>query len=219
MKTPHLRRPLRALLVACAMACAGCSELAHGLFAARVPECDGFDVPLATLSVSSRKEMRVRIVGRHVDQDLPFVVEAAKDSFVLVGFTPLGTKSFTLVRRGDDAKDVKIENVTGAVLQIPPRNMMADLLAMSLPSGCAASAEAVATTTLEHWQVSDACLDSRPQQRRIERLPKPGDKPEKGPREEVEVNYDSDAITVSQKQCRYTARYVLQATLPPKKKK
>jgi hypothetical protein len=177
----------------------GCSALRHVLFQPRIRECEGFDVPLSTFSGSSRKELRVRIVGRRLAQDIPFVVETGPQSFVIVAFTPLGTKAFTLVRRDDGLAEV--ESFIGPVLPVPPRNIMADVLAMSLPSSCLATPDDVAVSTAGDWEVSDACHDARPVQRR---LAKPGKEPE------VVVDYTGDAIVVSQKTCRYTARYVFQ---------
>lgn len=177
----------------------GCSALRHTLFQPRIRECEGFDVPLATFSGSSRKELRVRLVGRHLDQDIPFVVETGPQSFVIVAFTPLGTKAFTLARRDDGLAEV--ESFLGPVLPVPPRNIMADVLAMSLPSSCLATPDGLAVSTAGSWEVSDACQDARPVQRRIA---KPGKEPE------VVVDYTGDAIVVSQKTCRYTARYVFQ---------
>lgn len=181
----------------------GCSALRHLLFQPRIRECEGFDVPLSAFSGSSRKELRVRIVGRRLDQDIPFVVETGPQSFVIVAFTPLGTKAFTLVRRDDVLAEV--ESFVGPVLPVPPRNIMADVLAMSLPSSCLATPEGVAGSTVGTWEVSDACRDARPVQRR---LAKPGKEPE------VVVDYTGDAIVVSQKTCRYTARYVFQGAAP-----
>lgn len=181
----------------------GCAVLQHTLFAPRLRECDGFDAPLSTLSGTARKQMRVKIVGRRLDQDIPFVVESSPTSFVIVAFTPLGTKSFTLERR-DDAR-AEIESLTGPVQPVPPRNIMADVLAMSVPSACLATPEGVAASAAGPWQVSDTCRDARPVERRLAR---PGQDPE------VEVRYTGDAIVVTQKACRYTARYVLQGAGP-----
>lgn len=180
----------------------GCATAQQFLFAPRLKECEGFEAPLSILAVSSRKELRVRVQGYRVDQDIPFVVEADADSMVIVGFTPVGTKAFTLERNVDD---VKVESVMGPALPVPPRNLMADLLAMSVPSGCAAGTDPVATTTVGDWLVSDTCGDARPAYRRISRA-------ETGV--ELDIEYLSDSIVVKQHKCRYNARYVLQASAP-----
>lgn len=176
----------------------GCAMMKQMLFTPQVRDCEGFDVPLTTLAVSSRKELRVRVLTHRVDYDFPFVVESSADSFVLVGFTPMGTKAFTLVRHGDV---VEVDNKIGPGMPVPPRNTMSDLLAMSVPSPCATSPDGVATATVGVWQLSDTCKDNRPVQRR---LAKPGGK------EEIEIDYPGDAIVVHQQSCRYNARYVLQ---------
>ena len=185
---------------------AGCSILTHVLFSPRLRECKGFDVPLSVFVGPSRKELRARIHARNVDVDLPFVVETNADSLVLVGFTPLGTKAFTLVRKGDS---VEVESMTGPALPVPPRNLMADVLAMSLPSACATTPDGMAVAAFDGWQVSDTCGNGRPVQRIIARADaKAGEEPE------VQVEYRDDAIVVRQNDCRYNARYVLQASAP-----
>lgn len=189
-------------------ALSGCSALKMTLLQPRLRECEsGFDVPLSSLVGTSRKELRVKVVGRKLDQDIPFVVESGPESFVIVAFTPLGTKAFTLERRGD-AEPV-VQSMTGPVLPVPPRNIMADVLAMSWPSGCLGTTEGVAASMAGGWEVTDTCEDSRAVSRRIG---KPGQPTE------IEVSYPGDSIVVSQKACRYTARYVFQggtAPLPP----
>jgi hypothetical protein len=180
---------------------AGCSDpVLRAMTGPKVHECDGFDAPLSALATHSRKELRARIVAHGVDQDFPFVIETSPSSLVLIGFTPLGTKAFTLVRKGDA---VDTENYSGPALVIPPRNLMEDMLAMSLPSRCATTKERVTVQMEGDWQVVDTCVSNRPVERRIS---KPGAKPE------VEITYASNAILVKQNRCHYGARYILQAT-------
>ncbi|MFN2375405.1 MAG: DUF3261 domain-containing protein [Candidatus Binatia bacterium] len=195
--------PLLAVLVA--VSSSGCSLVMETLFAARLYECRGFDAPLSVLAFSSRKELRARVRARHVDYDVPFVVESSSESLVLVGFTPLGTKSFTLVRKGDE---VELENLIGPGLQVPPRNIMEDVLAMSLPSDCATTSEATVTRTIGEWEVRDTCHDNRPVRRALAHGAQPPGE------EEMTVEYGGDAISVQQNRCRYRARYVLQASNP-----
>lgn len=201
------RGPARAaaLLVALAVVASssGCAMTMHALFGARLGECEGFDVPLSTLAVSSRKELRARVLGRGVDHDFPFVVESSADSFVLVGFTPLGTKAFTLVRKGDK---VDVASKMGPGLTIPPRNVMEDLLAMSVPSACATSPDGVTSLVVDKWELSDTCKDGRPLQRHIAKI---------GGAAEVDIDYTGDAIVVHQLRCRYNARYILQGAGGP----
>lgn len=196
-----------ALPIVLAVSLGGCAATMQMLFAPRVSECDGFDAPLSTLAVSSRKELRVQVVASRVDTSFPFVVESSADSFVVVGFTPMGTKAFTLVRHGDA---VEVENLMGPALLVPPRNVMADLLAMSVPSACSTSPDGVAVTTAGSWQLSDVCKDGRPVERRIA---KPDAKPDARP--EVTVLYGCDGIEVRQNSCRYNAVYILQNAVPP----
>jgi hypothetical protein len=197
------RRAAAATVLLLALAQHGCAVLRHTLFAPRLRECEGFDAPLSALAGSSRKELRVRLVGRRLDQDIPFVVESSPASFVLVAFTPLGTKSFTLVRRGEEKAEV--ESMTGPVLPVPPRNIMADVLAMSVPSACLNSPDGVAVSTAGEWEVRDTCKDARPVERGLARP---------GGEVEVEVRYSVEAVVVTQKACRYTARYVWQGAAP-----
>lgn len=207
MNVPRRRSGRAALAAAMLLALPGCtllSAVSATLFQPRLRECEGFDVPLGTLPGSSRKELRVRLVGRRLDQDIPFVVETTPKSFVIVAFTPLGTKAFTLVRR-DDAK-AEVQSFMGPVLAVPPANIMADLLAMSVPGSCLSAPDGVAVSTAGAWQVSDTCKDERAVERRLSR---PGKDPE------VEVFYLGDSIVVTQKACRYTARYMFQGGPPP----
>jgi hypothetical protein len=205
-----MRTTTKILAIAALAGLEGCSAMG-GLFGPRVRECDGFTVPLSVLAGNSRKELRVRIVGSSAGQDLPFVVESGKESLVLVAFTPLGTKSFTLERRGDE---VKVENVVGGVQPIPPKNIMADVLAMSLPSACSPATDGPTPVPLDGWIVEDDCQDGRPIHRRISR-PVPG----KDPSKLLEVDYTGDSIFVHQRKCGYSARYVLQAVAKPVPKK
>jgi len=178
------------------------------LFASRVKECEGFDIPLSVFVGPSRKELRARVKARSVDHDLPFVVETTADSLVLVGFTPLGTKAFTLVRKGTD---VQVDALTGPPI-VPPHNVMSDVLAMSTPSTCSSTPDGLAAITFENWQISDTCSNGRPLKRQITRQPPSVEKGETGP--DVEVEYLEDAIMVRQHRCHYSARYVLQASAP-----
>jgi len=196
--------PLLALLVAASSS--GCSLIMDTLFAPRIYECRGFDVPLSVLAVSSRKELRARVRARHVDYDVPFVVESSAESLVLVGFTPLGTKSFTLVRKGDE--EVELENLVGPALPVPPRNIMEDVLAMSVPSPCADAPNGPAAVTYGEWEVRDTCQDNRPLRRALAHAGQASGA------EEMTVEYSEDSIYVVQNRCRYRARYVLQASNP-----
>jgi hypothetical protein len=197
-----------AVLVATALGGAGCSLTGSGIFASKVRDCAGFDTPLTTFSGSVRKQLHVRVVARRVDNDFALVAERGPDSFVLVGFTPLGTKSFTLVRRGDS---VDVDNKLGLAEIVPPRNLMSDVLGMSLPSNCSPSADEDVSTTIGAWRISDTCREGRPVERRIARVET---KPDKKPA--VEIKYEPDAIMVRQHECRYLARYVIeQQQLPP----
>ena len=190
-------------------AAGGCSTMKQAMqviFSARLSECRGFDVPLSVFVGASRKELRARVLSRLVDHDFPFVVETNADSLVLVAFTPLGTKAFTLVRNGDS---VEVVNLAGGPVTVPPRNVMEDVLAMSVPSQCATTPNGETVATFDGWQVTDTCGDGRPLRRHIA---KTDAKP--GAESEVEVEYAADAIVVRQNRCRYTARYVLQASAP-----
>jgi len=209
-------KPLRArlgrvvVLLAMAASAGGCSQMTEvqGLmFTPRLRECDGFDVPLTVFIGPSHKELRARVLARNVDHDLPFVVETTADTLVLIGFTPVGTKAFTLVRTGDE---VEVENLLRpAPLLVPPRNVMEDVLAMSVPSPCATAPDGVATATFDEWLVSDTCSNNRPVQRHIAKTDaKPGEEAE------LEIDYRDDGITVRQKRCGYSARYVLQVSAP-----
>lgn len=193
------------LVVALAMVAglSGCSTMLGALFAARLPECKGFDVPLSAFVGPSRKELRVRVRARMVDHVFQFVAETKADSFVLVAFTPLGTKAFTLVRSGVNVEETNL--LAPVSLPVPPRNVMEDVLAMSVPSSCATSPESEVLAQWNGWDIRDTCHDSRPAQRHISRPGKPS---------EVEIEYGLDGITVRQQRCRYSARYVLQQAPP-----
>jgi hypothetical protein len=196
---------MRAVVLACAVASVlpGCA-----LLGSKVRECEGFDVPLSVYVGPSRKELRCRVLSSGVDETFPFVAEANAESMVIVGFTPLGTKSFTLTRKADD---VEVDNVLGAGLKVAPRNVMADVLAMSLPSSCATAPDGDSPSNFDSWRVTDTCSDNRPVRRTIAKAPaKEGEAPDV----EVEIEYRAEAIVVRQKQCKYTAAYVLQASQP-----
>ena len=202
---PRRTAQVRAAALVAMAAISGCGPLAL-LLNPKVPECEGFDLPVASLA-TARKQLHVRVKSRGVDNDFPFVVETAPDSFVMIGFTPLGTKSFTLARRGSDVKE---ENLVGAAQIVPPRNLMADVLAMSLPSQCSPSQDGVVPSVAGEWQVRENCKDGRPLDRKLTKdAAKADEKPD------VFVVYQGDAITVNQHQCRYIARYVIEAAPLP----
>lgn len=198
------------LLAAAGLFClfaGGCSDpVVRMMTGPKIAECEGFDAPLSALAGPSRKELRARVVAPGIDHDFPFVIETRSNSLVIVGFTPLGTKAFTLVRRGES---VEVENITGGPMVVPPRNIMEDVLAMSLPSRCAATAGPVAVSVAGGWQINDSCKAGRPTVRRIARP---------GARAEIEVSYASNWILVQQRRCRYNARYILQTSAPQRRR-
>jgi hypothetical protein len=196
---------VRSLLLVCAISSAlpGCTLLGR-----KMRECDGFDVPLSVFVGPSRKELRSRVLSTGVDETFPFVAETSADSMIIVGFTPLGTKSFTLTRSADD---VEVDNVLGAALKVSPRNVMADVLAMSLPSACATAADGEAPSNFDSWRVTDLCSNNLPLKRTITRA---AAKAGETPQVELEVEYRPEAIIVRQKQCKYVAAYVLQVSQP-----
>jgi hypothetical protein len=195
-----------AVTVACAVAAmlAGCT-----LIGRKVRECEGFDIPLSVYVGPSHKELRTRVLAPGgIDETFPFVAETNAESMVIVGFTPLGTKSFTLTRKADD---VEVDNVLGSAVKVSPRNVMADVLAMSLPSTCATMPDGESPSNFDSWKVVDTCGDNRPLKRTIAKAAaRPGETPEV----EVEIEYRPEAIIVRQKQCKYTAAYVLHASQP-----
>jgi hypothetical protein len=195
----------RAVVMACAISAAlpGCTLLGR-----RVRECEGFDVPLSVFVGPSRKELRTRVLGSGIDETFPFVAEANAEQMVIVGFTPLGTKSFTLTRKADQ---VEIDNIVGARQKVSPRNVMADVLAMSLPSACATAPDGDAPSNYDSWKVVDTCSNNLPLRRTIS---KAAAEAGQTPAVEVEIEYRPEAIIVRQKQCKYTAAYVLQVSAP-----
>jgi hypothetical protein len=195
----------RAVVVACVIAglSPGCTLLGQ-----RVRDCEGFDVPLSVFVGPSRKELRTRVLGSGIDETFPFVAEANAEQMVIVGFTPLGTKAFTLTRKADQ---VEVDNILGARQKVSPRNIMADVLAMSLPSSCATAPDGDAPSNFDSWKVVDTCSNNLPIKRTIA---KAAARPGETPSIEVEIEYRPEAIVVRQKQCRYTAAYVLQVSAP-----
>lgn len=196
----------RAVVIACAVAAVlpGCT-----LIGRKVRECDGFDVPLSVFVGPSRKELRTRVrAPGGIDETFPFVAEANAEQMVIVGFTPLGTKSFTLTRKADD---VEVDNVLGSAVKVSPRNVMADVLAMSVPSSCATMPDGEAPSNFDAWKVVDTCKDNLPLKRTIA---KAAGEDGKTPGIEVEIEYRPEAIVVRQKQCKYVATYVLHASQP-----
>ena len=195
----------RAVVVASVIAAMlpGCT-----LLGPRVRDCEGFDIPLSVFVGPSRKELRTRVLGSGIDETFPFVAEANAEQMVIVGFTPLGTKAFTLTRKADA---VEVDNILGARQKVSPRNIMADVLAMSLPSSCATAPDGDAPSNFDSWKVVDTCSNNLPLKRTIT---KAESKPGETPAVEVEIEYRPEAIIVRQKQCRYTAAYVLQVSAP-----
>jgi hypothetical protein len=201
---PILRHPLAfaLALAAAVLPSAGCTASLPSGAGTSLRECYGFDAPLSRLKFHSRKELYARIVTWKLDQEFPITVETTSTSLVLTGFTPSGRKSYTLVRRGDD---VEVKHLSPGAAAVPPRNIMEDVMAMSMPSQCALGNLKNAVSLTGGWEIRDTCADGRPTTRRIGH---PGAAPE------IEITYAKNAVLVKQNRCRYGARYVLRLSAP-----
>jgi hypothetical protein len=73
---------------------------------------------------------RVRVVAEGVDFPFQLVVQKKDRELVLIGLSPLGAKLFTAVQSGRDAR---VDALPGAVLPIPPRNVLRDLHRFRFP--------------------------------------------------------------------------------------
>jgi hypothetical protein len=68
--------------------------------------------------------LRVRVVAEKVDFPFQLIVQKRDRELVLIGLSPLGAKLFTTVQTG---LDTRVDALPGAVLPIPPLNVLRDL--------------------------------------------------------------------------------------------
>jgi hypothetical protein len=74
--------------------------------------------------------LRVRVVAVKVDFPFQLVVQKKDRELVLIGLSPLGAKLFTAVQTG---LDTRVDALPGAVLPIPPLNVLRDLHRFRFP--------------------------------------------------------------------------------------
>jgi hypothetical protein len=123
-----MRRGLNiAVLVAAAVAAAGCRHLA----AIRdVPECPGVLVSTAEMGDDFLWRGSVRVSAEDRFWIFQLVAQKRGEELVLVGIHPLGVKLFTLWQRGDE---VQVDAQPAPVLEVPPENLLRDLHRIRFP--------------------------------------------------------------------------------------
>lgn len=95
-----------------------------------IPNCPG--------SLRSTDEIRgdfvlrqqIRVVAKGVDFPFELVVQKRGRELILVGLSPLGAKLFTTIQTG---LDTRVDALPGAVLPIPPLNVLRDLHRFRFP--------------------------------------------------------------------------------------
>jgi hypothetical protein len=110
---------LAAALVLAAFA--GCRHLPG---ARGVPACPGPLVDVADLGDDFRWRARARVRGGGEDFEFEVVAEKRGDALYLVGLHALGA---TLFRVSQKDGDVSVDALPGAVLPVPPENVLRDL--------------------------------------------------------------------------------------------
>jgi len=99
-------------------------------FASRsIPDCPG--AIRSTDEIPGDFAIRERVTVRSEDGDFPFelIVQKKRRELVLVGLSPMGAKLFTVVQTGTETE---VDALPGAVLPIPPLNVLRDLHRLQL---------------------------------------------------------------------------------------
>ncbi|HYB99428.1 MAG TPA: DUF3261 domain-containing protein [Candidatus Limnocylindrales bacterium] len=187
-------------IVACTGAgTAGCTAL-RPLVAPSAHQCPWIDVEPAQLSGPGRQQLRARVTATGVDHAFGVAVERTEDSLLLVGLTPLGTKSFEVERRG---KRVRAANHLGLASVVPPRNVLADVSGILAASPCSPSVAGEAAAELGRWTITDTCSGGRPARRHVRGPGAVGN---------VDIEYRGNETIVTQHDCGYEAIYVAVAS-------
>ncbi len=120
-----MRNAARAAGVGWAMlVSAGCVLPQWMGFPPRVPECRGTLVPTAEIPGDFVLRQRLRVTSPEVDTGLDLAVQKREDELVVVGFTSLGAKAFSLTQRGTK---VRVHDNLGRASSVPPINVLRDL--------------------------------------------------------------------------------------------
>jgi hypothetical protein len=90
----------------------------------RLPECRGVLVPTAEIPGEFVLRQRLRVTSPEVDTGLDLAVQKREDELVVVGFTALGAKAFSITQRGTD---VRVDDKLGRASSVPPINVLRDL--------------------------------------------------------------------------------------------
>jgi len=99
-------------------------------FASRpIPDCRG--AIRSTDEIPGDFAIRERVTVSSADGDFPFelIVQKRQRELVLVGLSPMGAKLFTVVQIGSETE---VNALPGAVLPIPPLNVLRDLHRLQL---------------------------------------------------------------------------------------
>lgn len=143
------RRGTLALLVALA----GCRHL---LGAPAISECPGTLRSTDEIEGEFLLRQRMRLSAPDRELSLDLAVEKRDGELVVVGFHPLGARSFSLIQRG---RHVEVDAWSRRVLPVPPVNVLRDLhrarfLALPPPQGGEGVSEATldGTHITEYWR-------------------------------------------------------------------
>lgn len=94
-----------------------------------IPDCPG--AIRSTDEIAGDFAIRERVTVSSEDGDFPFelIVQKKQRELVLVGISPMGAKLFTVVQTGTETE---VDALPGAVLPIPPLNVLRDLHRLQL---------------------------------------------------------------------------------------
>jgi hypothetical protein len=120
-----LRDAVRAVAVGWALLVpTGCALPQWMGFPPRVSECPGLLVPTAEIPGDFVLRQRLRVTSPEVDTGLDLAVQKHEDELVVVGFTALGAKAFSITQRGTK---VRVRDNLGRASSVPPINVLRDL--------------------------------------------------------------------------------------------
>lgn len=120
-----MRKAARAVAIGLVMlVSAGCALPRWMGLPSRLPECRGLLVPTGEIPGDFVLRQRLRVTSPQVDTGLDLAVQKREDELVVVGFTALGAKAFSITQRG---AEVRVRDNLGRASAVPPINVLRDL--------------------------------------------------------------------------------------------
>jgi len=160
-------------------------------------DCPGMLRPSDEIDGAFLLRQDIRLRSEHLDVGVQLIVQKKGARLVLVGFTTLGFKAFTVVQEGTA---ITVDAPLGPAWAIPPLNLLRDLHRtrfLQVPGGPFESGDVQATredlTITEHWR--EGMLVTRFFGRT-------------GDTSDVRVTFNDEDVTIVHDECGYEATIV-----------